>query len=233
MPVMFQIGAQPEAFPPPPGPLLVPAEVTRAKLAAELADWEANSAIYQRRGWVLVERGDQHVVVAFIASVPFVGVTTLPVVTACVHIDYSNYDLRPPSVTFLDPRTREPASPAVRAPGASDAGVRDALVDGHPVTGRPFLCLPGIREYHDHPQHSGDSWLLHRPSGAGRLAVICERIWQRMVINVLGLRVVVQAFPAAIGTQVEILLAQGDLTITEQPTAPVELAGMQKPDPPS
>ncbi len=228
---MFQIGPQPPPFPPPAAPLLVPAEVTRAKLAAELSDWDANSAIYQRRGWVLLERGDRHVVVAFIAAVPFVGVTTLPIVTACVHIDYSNYDLRPPSVTFIDPRTRQPTPPAVRAPGTSELGVRDALVDGHPLTGRPFLCLPGIREYHDHPQHSGDSWLLHRASGAGRLAVICERIWQRMVTNVVGLRVVVQALPPAIGTQVEVLLAQGDLTIPEQPTPVMGMPGM--PQPPS
>jgi len=26
----------------------------------------------------------------------------------------------------------------------------------------PFLCLPGIREYHENPAHTGDSWLLHR-----------------------------------------------------------------------
>src|SRR5258706_394570 len=82
-------------------------------------------------------------------------------------LDYTNYALWPPSLTFIDPRTREPASPAVRAPATTPAGVRDALVDGHPDTGRPFLCLPGIREYHNHPQHTGDDWLLHRAVGAG------------------------------------------------------------------
>jgi hypothetical protein len=186
--------------------------VSEAKLAAELADWEANASIYRRRGWLLLDRGPLTVEVAFLASVPLVGIYTIPVITACIRLDYSNYDLWPPSLTFLDPRTRQPANPAVRAPATGPAGVRDALVDGHPDTGRPFLCLPGIREYHNHPQHTGDDWLLHRATGAGRLAVICERIWQRMVRNVVGLNVTVQALPPMIGTQVSMALSQADLS---------------------
>jgi hypothetical protein len=37
-------------------------------------------------------------------------------------------------------------------------------LDDHPFTHKPFLCLRGIREYHEHPQHSGDEWLLYRES---------------------------------------------------------------------
>ena len=36
------------------------------------------------------------------------------------------------------------------------------LLDDHPITHKPFLCLRGFREYHEHPQHSGDEWLLYR-----------------------------------------------------------------------
>ncbi|TFV68118.1 UNVERIFIED_ORG: hypothetical protein E4P37_00030 [Bacillus sp. AZ43] len=197
---------------PGPVPALVPEQVTAAKLQAELCDWQANAEIYQRRGWVMLEHTEQQVDIAFVASVPLVGVLAAPVITACVRIDYTNYDLWPPSVTFIDPRTRQPAPPVVRAPANGEHGVRDALVENHPVTGLPFLCLPGIREYHSHPQHSGDDWLLHRRSGAGRIAVICERIWQRMVVNVIGLRVTMQAFPPAVGTELQVAIAQGDLT---------------------
>lgn len=200
-------------------PMLVPRQVSEARLAAELVDWDANAALYRRRGWLLLDRAPLHVEVAFITAVPLVGVYTVPVITACVRLDYTNYDLWAPSLTFIDPRTREPAAPAVRAPDVTDGGVRDALVDGHPDTGRPFLCLPGIREYHTHPQHTGDDWLLHRTSGTGRLPVICERIWRRMVRNVVGLRVIVQAMPPAIGTQLEVVLAQGNLAAA-QPSDP-------------
>lgn len=40
----------------------------------------------------------------------------------------------------------------------------------------PFLCLAGVREYHEHPAHSGDSWLLHRAAGAGRFVRLLEVI---------------------------------------------------------
>ncbi len=39
---------------------------------------------------------------------------------------------------------------------------RLVLLDDHPITHKPFLCIRGIREYHEHPQHSGDDWLLYR-----------------------------------------------------------------------
>ncbi len=36
----------------------------------------------------------------------------------------------------------------------------------------PFMCLPGVLEYHRHPAHSGDSWLRYRGSAVGRLDAI-------------------------------------------------------------
>ena len=33
----------------------------------------------------------------------------------------------------------------------------------------PFLCIAGVREYHEHPAHNGDHWESYRTSGAGRL----------------------------------------------------------------
>ena len=40
----------------------------------------------------------------------------------------------------------------------------------------PFLCIAGVREYHDHPAHSGDLWESHRTSGAGRLLRLVQLI---------------------------------------------------------
>ena len=42
----------------------------------------------------------------------------------------------------------------------------------------PFLCTRGVREYHRHPAHTGDSWLLHRGRGEGTLSAIVEAIDQ-------------------------------------------------------
>ena len=83
------------------------------------------------------------------------------------HFDLSNYDLDPPGLQFRDPWTDEVLSynDSFRAlqfdPHRKGHHV---LLDDHPDTHKPFLCLRGIREYHQHPQHSGDEWLLYRES---------------------------------------------------------------------
>jgi len=41
---------------------------------------------------------------------------------------------------------------------------------------KPFICLQGVREYHDNPGHSGDPWWLHRSQGAGRFLRVLEVI---------------------------------------------------------
>lgn len=40
----------------------------------------------------------------------------------------------------------------------------------------PFLCMRGVREYHRHPAHTGDAWLLHRGRGEGSLAAMLSAI---------------------------------------------------------
>lgn len=78
------------------------------------------------------------------------------------------------------------------------------MIQANGLTDPPFVCLPGVREYHDNPAHSGDPWLLHRNSGEGSLAFILDKIWQHGVrplqqytwtMQATGLAAVVQAIP--------------------------------------
>lgn len=165
--------------------VLVDPGISTAKLDRELADWHANRNVYRRRGWWLIDRDGLTVEVAFARTVPF-GQGPLTVVPVAVRFNFDNYDLLPPSVEFIDPVTGASALPRADAIDYQVEPPNNALVGGHPATGRPFLCLPGIREYHTHPTHSGDDWLLYRSRGDGRLAVICERIHARMVATVQG-----------------------------------------------
>lgn len=84
-----------------------------------------------------------------------------------VRLDLSGYDQRPASVQFFDLPRWTPAT-AASLPAAQiaedPARPMNVLISGHPVTGRPFLCMRGVREYHEHPQHDGDDWALYRPS---------------------------------------------------------------------
>ncbi len=83
------------------------------------------------------------------------------------HFDLSDYDLDAPALEFRDPWTDAPLqySTMFRAlQFEQDRKAHIVLLDDHPTTHKPFLCLRGIREYHNHPQHSGDEWLLYRNS---------------------------------------------------------------------
>jgi hypothetical protein len=54
--------------------------------------------------------------------------------------------------------------------------------------------VPGVREYHAHPAHTGDSWLLHRGTGEGTLHALLHIVYQYGVQPLrdfaIGMRVV-------------------------------------------
>lgn len=164
--------------------------VSRAKFEREVAQFREHEAAHRRRGCFLLDATFPQVFVAFAA--PRLKPAAL---VGAVVIDFTNYDLQPPSVTFVDPFTREPLRAAdmtmamVRLPpmtgmppemfeGLLASGqIQPAhMIGSHGPNDPPFLCLPGVREYHEHPAHTGDSWLLHRASGSGSLHFLVEQI---------------------------------------------------------
>lgn len=168
--------------------------VTRAKFDREVGRFRDQEASYRRRGIILQEVAFPTVTIAFcgfrMKPAPLLG---------AVRIDFNDYDLAPPSVRFVDPLTHElllakdlmlallrlpkvegtprEALIAMMAQGIPIAQPGNLVQSGGPDE-VPFLCLPGVREYHEHPAHTGDSWLLHRASGEGCLAFIVESIWK-------------------------------------------------------
>jgi hypothetical protein len=183
---------------------LVDPEISRRKLTRELAAWDVHAEIYRRRGYFIVGRADLEVDVAFTARIPLSSMTApLPTIIACARFAFDNYDVWPPSITFIDAFDRTPILPPVGAfdfgpgkPRMPDGTPLNAIVQGHPETRLPFLCQRGVREYHRHPEHSGDDWLLHRGGGLSGLAPITDRIWHQMARNVAGFRLDAQAAPA-------------------------------------
>ncbi|HEU5377642.1 MAG TPA: hypothetical protein VFV38_19635 [Ktedonobacteraceae bacterium] len=67
-----------------------------------------------------------------------------------------NYDTDPPSLTFLANWEATQELPFPSWP--KGAGV----VQQHPETGKPFLCRPGLREFHTHFQHGDEPWDKYR-----------------------------------------------------------------------
>lgn len=106
--------------------------------------------------------------------------------------DLTDYDLRAPSVSFLDPWTNEYLQYATMFRAQEYEQVRKAhlvLLDDHPSTHRPFLCLRGIREYHEHPQHSGDEWLLYRTEMS--LFSLAMSVW-RVSVDLIRPKILLQ-----------------------------------------
>lgn len=192
-------------------PLLVDSSVTQTKFERELATYHKLDEEHLRRGWLLLKAEFPEVFVVFATPQ-----TQPPAVVFGVLLDFSNYDLWPPSVRLVNPFTRVPYTfndlpmklvrrtvvngPAQLAvpglpPGAIPQFVQDVpLMQAHHPDDIPFLCLPGVREYHEHPAHTGDSWLLHRDRGEGTLYFLLEKIYQYGVqpISALQVRMVPQ-----------------------------------------
>ena len=182
-------------------PQFVDPAVSRRKFDREIAEFRSQADEYRRRGWLLEEAEFPHALV-ILATAKTQPISIL----CGVWFDYSNYDAAPPSVRLVHPLTREPYKwselptrlPRMPAPPAAGEaaqalppGVAQALAQGvaqaqlvvpiplmqaYGDDDIPFLCLAGVREYHEHPAHSGDHWLSHRTSGAGRLVRLLEVI---------------------------------------------------------
>jgi hypothetical protein len=104
-----------------------------------------------------------------------------------VLLNFSDYDVRPPSVRLVNPFTRAPLAmseipyhfPRLIKYVNPDTGGEEQRVQPMVVAFKqetPFLCLPGVREYHDSSAHSGDPWLLHRGTGEGTLHFLLETL---------------------------------------------------------
>lgn len=170
--------------------------LSKRKFEREVAEYRSLGDQYRQRGWFLVEAEFPNVLVVLAAP----QLTPAAVVMG-VAFDYSNYDASPPSVRLVNPFTAEPykmrelptplnrALPQEQIPleglqplPALPAGARMIFRQAQPYMQAfgpdeiPFLCIAGVREYHEHPAHSGDLWELHRANGAGRLVRILEII---------------------------------------------------------
>lgn len=109
-----------------------------------------------------------------------------------VRFNLSDYDLFPPSLEFLDPWTNIPMDYQTMFRAfefEKSRGAHLVLLGDHPVTHKPFLCLRGVREYHEHPQHSGDEWQLYR--GNINLFSLIMSVW-RTAVDIVRPQVVLQ-----------------------------------------
>ena len=187
--------------------------VSRTKFEREITEYVSLEADYRARGWFLV-KADWPLAIVILAS----SKTRPPAIVTAVQFDYTNYDAEPPSVRIVDPFSgrllsskeipirlpRMILGPEMPIPGPDGGkaqlhGAQD-LLQSHSLEDLPFLCVPGVKEYHDHPGHSGDPWELHRSAGEGRMVRLLG------VISKYGLEPV-QGFNVNLVPQVTFMLS--------------------------
>lgn len=179
---------------------LVDPQVSRTKFERELRQYRSLENDYIARGWWVVRAEFPEVFVVFGApriTPPFVAFAAL--------IDFTNYDLWPPSVKLVNPFTQIPyplnqlpvnptriaSTTETTTPqgGAKQVQLQlQQLAVAFSPDDVPFICLPGTREYHDNPAHSGDSWMLHRGRGEGTLYFILDQL-SKYGVQPVGLQV--------------------------------------------
>lgn len=174
--------------------------VSTAKFDREIEEFRNLEDDYRRKGWFLLRAQFPSVVVMLAAAQ-----LRPPAIVSAICFDYTNYDAQPPSVRLANPFTLEPfrakdlptvlnrriEGPEVAIPGMPEGARARAmqiqpLMQSHSPDDLPFLCIAGVREYHEHPAHTGDSWELHRASGAGRLARLLETVHRYGVAPLTG-----------------------------------------------
>ena len=174
--------------------------VSHAKFDREIAEYRSVEADYRARGWLLVN-AEWPLAVVVLASKK----TKPPTIVTAVQFDFTNYDAEPPSVRLIDPFSgrvlpskdvpthlpRTIVRPEMTMPDGSKMQrvEKQDLMQAHSPEEAPFLCIPGVKEYHDHPGHSGDPWEIHRSGGEGRLVHLLSVISKYGLEPVSGLNV--------------------------------------------
>lgn len=181
-----------------PREILVDPAVARAKFERELDAYRKIAADQRQLGWLLLQAEFPEVLVAFASPQ-----LNPPALLFGALLDFTNYDLWPPSVTIVNPFTVEPlryrdipqelrmmrrVPQMIAVPGLGQVAgeMEQPLLIAHGPDEVPFVCLPGVKEYHEHPAHSGDSWLNHRGNGEGTLFFLLEKLYRYGVEPIRG-----------------------------------------------
>lgn len=169
-------------------------EVSLIKFKEEIGHFHKISNYWREKGVFLIH--EDCPIVEFLFTTPKIQPSA---VAFAVRIDFTNYDIEPPSLKFICPFTKkildrnevklgfiqinkQPANVSLEIQNQNQ--LQDLLQSHQNKT--PFFCIPGIKEYHDHPAHTGDSWFLYRKKGEGSLGFILDQLYNHSIPFIKG-----------------------------------------------
>lgn len=148
--------------------MVVDPAVSRRKFDKEVAAARAHRPFWGQGVWIL--RAEYPLV--FVVLMVNKPLPVLPAVVCGIHVDFTDYDVRPPSLRLVNPFDETPLDfnqswKFPRANVRQDPKTQNAVAELQNLlqvfdNARPFFCIPGVREYHECSAHTGDSWFLHR-----------------------------------------------------------------------
>ncbi|SHF40031.1 putative metal-binding protein [Flavisolibacter ginsengisoli] len=148
--------------------------VTQQKFTEELERFRQLKEEYRSKGVLLLEEAYPNLYFAFTAP----SLNPVPIVFA-VCINFINYDVEPLSVRFVHPVTLQHVlftQMQTRFFRNINGPAPQALLQAQSDQ-VPFFCIPGVREYHKHTFHNGDSWFLYRKNGGeGSLCFLLDNL---------------------------------------------------------
>lgn len=113
-------------------------------------------------GWTIVE-----------ASHPVLDVVFTHDTAAALRLrlDCTDWDELPPAIELLDVDGKHLDTAPPNVGGVFNPGP-------HPITGHPFVCMRGAREYHTHGSHLTDLWDNYRGISGMDLGGIVLQLWR-------------------------------------------------------
>jgi hypothetical protein len=88
-----------------------------------------------------------------------------------VRFDCTDWNDLPPSVALLHADGRFLTTVPATTTNIFNGGP-------HPLTGRPFICMRGIREFHTHESHLAERWENYRGQPGNDLLGLISQIWR-------------------------------------------------------
>lgn len=156
---------------------IIDENISKSKFELELNEFRKIEDIQRKRGIILLKAEFPNIYIAFSA----LHLNPAPIAFA-VKINFDNYDIEPLSIRFINPFSFEELRimpiTLKRKKILDDGSVQLIPLAQQDLTGLPFVCMPGVREYHNHPAHTGDFWLLHRNiASEGSFGFIIEKLY--------------------------------------------------------
>jgi hypothetical protein len=87
-----------------------------------------------------------------------------------IRFSFDEWNDLPPSITFLSA-----AGEPLKTVKGDPKGVIN--VNAHPITGLPFICSIGSREYHTHSSHTSDLWENYKDKPGFDIGSIVTKVW--------------------------------------------------------